>query len=132
MIRFVFFFAFFVLVVGSCGALTCSLGHSASSPYNNDHENNQKKTNRTWRGERISPVHDSIRRYWFDSCSQCAVSSSPLPLRFLAHHFHRYRHQPLELLIRMRREQRLGPHVILGIGVSVEKAAHERDERDAL
>src|SRR3569623_3781926 len=32
----------------------------------------------------------------------------------------------------MRGEQRFGPHVILGIGVAVEQAPYERDERDAL
>ena len=32
----------------------------------------------------------------------------------------------------MRREQRLGPHVVLGVRVAVEEAAHEGNHRDAL
>ena len=52
--------------------------------------------------------------------------------RFLVDHLQGDCHEPLELFVACLRQQRLGPHVILGARVAVEQPADERYQRDPL
>src|SRR5262245_48485600 len=53
-------------------------------------------------------------------------------LRLFVDDLHRDGDQTVQLLIRRFREQRFRPRVVVALGVAIEQAANERDERDAL
>src|SRR5215208_2946849 len=89
--------------------------------------------------------YDAICTYCSEapnSCPTCSfiwrVSLSEMSivvwsaLRFLFEHLHRHTHQPVQLLVGGLGQQRLGPHVVLGVRVAVEEAADVGDQGDAL
>ena len=62
------------------------------------------------------------------ACSSVAT----LSLRFFLQDLHGNGNQPIQLVIRCPRKQRLGPEVVFACGVPVEQATEERDQRNPL